>query len=199
MTFRVLCLSLACGFLWAQNGTDPWSQSYKLEIQKDYAQAAKVIAPFRESNEFAQLRWAYLTYMQGKYDESAKAYQKALEMNPKSLDALLGMTLPLMAQKRWSEAAAKAQKAIEASPWHYTAEVRLLYCAEAQSQWDVLLSRGRELARRYPSDATAVRYWARGAAMLGQTQAAREAYRRVLELYPGHTEAEAYLKSKSGS
>jgi tetratricopeptide (TPR) repeat protein len=176
---------------------DPWSQTYRLEAQKDYTQAAAVIASQRDTSEFAQLRWAYLYYLQGQYDAALQGYQAAYRMNPQSLDALLGMTLPLMAQKRWSEAANKAQQVLDASPWHYTALLRLIICEEAQALWFTMANHAQGLARRYPSDASAVCYWARGEARNGRTAEATWAYQRLLQLYPGHQEALAYLKSSA--
>jgi tetratricopeptide (TPR) repeat protein len=178
----------------AQPETDPWSLSYRLEAQKDYLQAAAAIASQRDANEFAQLRWAWLSYLQGNHEAALQGYQAAQKMNAQSLEAPLGMTLPLMAQKRWRDAAAKAQQVLDQSPWHYTAMMRLIACEEAQSLWFTMATHARDLARRYPSDVTATLYWARGEARNGHRADAALAYQRLLQLYPGHAEALEYLK-----
>ena len=172
---------------------DPWSQSYRFESQRDFVQAALVIKPFLETSEFAQLRCAYLAYLQGRYDESLRGYQRAFEMNAHSLDALLGMTLPLLAQKRWDEAALKANRVLELSTWNYTAALRLMLCEEARGNWNALATLGSELSRRYPSDMSAALYWARGEAKIGRNADAVRAYERVLQLNPGFKEAVDYL------
>jgi tetratricopeptide (TPR) repeat protein len=190
---RLIPHLLALSVLGLHGQSDPWAESYRLEGLKDFRQAAQVIAPFTATNEFAQLRHSYLAYLQGHYDDSYKGYQRALEMNPLSLDARLGMTLPLLAQQRWTEAAARARQVLDQCAWNYTAHVRLLVCEDALKQWDVLARHGQDLARRYPSDATALVYWARGEDHLGNQEGAGRAYQRVLQLYPGHKESLDYL------
>jgi cytochrome c-type biogenesis protein CcmH/NrfG len=53
-----------------------------------------------------------------------------------------------------------------------------------------------QLAQRFPSDASAWVYLARAEAGLNNGERAREAYRRVLQIVPGHAEAANYLKTK---
>lgn len=168
---------------------DPWRESYALEAAGQYAQAAARIENQSRASDFALLRLAYLSYLQGRHDEAVRGYQRALEANPQSLDASLGMMLPLMAQMRWRAAADQARLVLQYSNWNYTAHVRLLACEEAEKQWKTLADHARELTRRYPSDATAWVYLARGEFNLGNRKKAAEAYARVLQIYPDHVEA----------
>jgi tetratricopeptide (TPR) repeat protein len=188
---RFLALVLAAIPVWA---ADPWSDSYKLESQKQYAQAAQVLAPLAQTQELAQLRVAYLSYLQGKYDESIAGYTKALQMNAFSLDAPLGMTLPLLAQGRYEEAAVQARSVLAKCTWNYTAHVRLLACEEGLRNWSAMVTHARMLVLRYPSDATLWVYLGRAEARLGSKDQAVMAYQRVLQLYPAHNEALAFLQ-----
>lgn len=175
---------------------DPWSESYRYEAQKDYGKAAQALQALPQNLELVQLRQAYLAYLQGRHDDSVRGYRRALETNPQSLDAQLGLALPLLAQQRWNEAAVECRKVIAQCAWNYWAHLRLLVAEEGLQQWKILAAHGKELARRYPSDASAFVYWARGEAKLGNRAEATQAYQRVLQLFPGHKEATAFLASR---
>lgn len=175
---------------------DPWAESYRLESLTQYESAAKALAPVLSKNpnhEFAILRQAWLNYQQGNHNESLRLYQKSLDLNPQSLDARLGLMLPLMAQQRWREVASHANKVLEVAPWNYYAHIRLMVSEEGERKWDTLAKHASQVSQRYPSDATAWVYLARANVWLKKDKEARQAYEQVLERYPGHIEALQYL------
>jgi tetratricopeptide (TPR) repeat protein len=189
----LLLLTFANGS-WA----DIWSDSYELEYAAQYKSAAELFDPLLKQepgNEFARLRRAWLHYLAGSYNSSQSDYKKALQANPESLDATIGMTLPLLAQQRWKEATLYARQALHVAPWNYYAHLRLLVAEEGQQQWKTLLEHAQNLHRRYPSDATVLVYQARAQLWLGDRKAARNSYQQVLQRIPGHVEAQNYLES----
>jgi len=176
---------------------DPWAQSQQFEAKGEYAAAAGLIEPFLYSGkekEFAFLRYGWLSYLQGRYDSSIKSYNTALQLNPQSIDARLGISLPLLAQQRWQDTARHLQKILAVSPWDYTAHVRLLIVEEGLQKWDVLARHAEALNQHYPSDATVLVYLARAHAWLGQKDKAAQAYQQVLVRIPNHVEASRYLQ-----
>lgn len=179
---------------------DPWQQSHALEAQMDYAGAVQSLQPILNKNrkhEFALTRYAWLSYLQKEYNVSYDYYRQALEVNPQSLDAQLGITLPLMAQGRWQEAATYAKKTLQTAPYQYYAHVRLMACEEALLEWNALFDHATKLSRIYPTDATILVYQARAASVSGKSNIAIEAYKGVLERSPGHLEAIRYLASNN--
>ncbi|MBI3393266.1 MAG: hypothetical protein HY039_08765 [Nitrospirae bacterium] len=194
LTFAVFLWQCASAFA---SGNDPWAQSYKLEQGGLYAQAAAVLDPLvarQPPHEFALLRHAWLNYLQGSHNEAVHKYTAALKVNPRSLDARLGLTLPLLAQQRWGEAAYHAKQVLAVSPWDYLANVRLMICEEGERKWEDLAKHAAEVALRYPADATVLVYLARAEAWLGHAGKAKTAYLQVLERIPGHVEATNFLK-----
>lgn len=188
-------LALLVGFS-AGSQADIWSESFKLESMAQYKAAAKLLDPLlkkQPSNEFAMLRRAWLHYLAGNYNRAHSDYKKALQANPQSLDAQIGIALPLLAQQRWKEAASYARQALKVAPWNYYAHLRLLVAEEGQQQWQTLLKHCQELHQRYPSDATVLVYQARAQHWLGDKQAASDTYRQVLQRVPGHIEAQQFL------
>lgn len=189
---------LTSGSAAAQNNVSVWQESYMLESAGKYAQASAFMdSVLRESptHEFALMRHAWLNYLQGKYNDALRDYNHILFVNPQSLEARLGLTLPLMAQQRWREAAIEAHKVIAVSEWDYTAHMRMLVCEEAERKWDELAHHATELALRYPSDASVLVYLARAEAWRGNIRNAKAAYIKVLTRVPAHVEALAYLKN----
>ena len=182
-----------CGQAVAQ--TEEWTNSYKSEAAGNYQQAAQQLEKLAASDELSQLRRSYLLYMQGRYPDAVKGYQRALEMNPQSFDAVLGLSLVLLAQGRWSDAAAQANWVLQNAPGNYVAQLRMLVAEQGQLKWNDVSKRAEELVRRYPTDPTMWVYVARSAAGLGNKNRAREAYQRVIQLVPGHIEALKYIGS----
>jgi tetratricopeptide (TPR) repeat protein len=175
---------------------DAWGRSVTLEVNGQYVAAARsleAILKKEPGNEFAHLRSGWLYYLAGKYSTSIKHYQTAQKLNKQSLDARLGLMLPLMAQERWREAAQLAEAVIAESSLNYYAHLRLLICEEGLKNWVQLRDHALRMTRYYPSDAGFQVYLARAYDHLGEKGAAREAYKHVLERYPGHVEASLYL------
>ncbi|VAW61395.1 hypothetical protein MNBD_GAMMA09-753 [hydrothermal vent metagenome] len=179
----------------AHSNETVWTQSLKLEAQKNYEQAAVVLTPLIENNsdEYALLRSAYLSYMQGEFNDSISQYLEAIDLNPKSIDARLGVTLPLIAQRRWRQVKRYTYEVLRQSHWNYTAHIRLLIAEEGMRNWKDLASHAKQIAEIYPSDATALVYLARANIWLSNTRAAINAYKEVLKRSPAHIEARQFI------
>ncbi len=187
----LLMLSFSC---FAEESV--WKESYQLEAKANYQQAASKLSSLLESNnEYAILRYAYLNYMQGEFNDAIHYYKKAIELNPASIDAKLGITLPLMAQKRWRQVKLYTHQVLTLSHWNYTAHVRLMIAEEGQRQWTTLAGHAAQLSKAYPSDTTALVYLARAYAWQDNKADAKKIYNDVLIRVPGHYEATAYLKN----
>jgi len=192
------------GFIWVAvfasthsfAAIDQWKESYRLESLSQYDVAVKImdaIIKNESKNDFAVMRRGWLNYLRGKHDSAISDYKKALTMNKQSLDAKLGVILPLLAQQRWNEAVKFSKDVLKIAPWNYYAHVRLMVAEEGQKRWKTLAKHADEMYRRYPSDATILVYLARAQRWLGDNGAARGAYIKVLKRIPGHIEASQFL------
>lgn len=172
-----------------------WKRSHDMEAKGDYEGAAAIIKPWAASNdEYATLRYAYLKYMQGEYNESIEYYEKAIKLNPKSLSAKLGITLPQIAQGRWRQVKIYTRQVLVRSDWDYTAHLRLMMAEEATKKWHTLDRHAGGLIEIYPGDTASQVYLARANAWQGDVPVAKAAYKEVLHRSPDHIEAETYLK-----
>jgi len=202
MTFRLksmltlIMLVMAVPAFAQAAGKSVWSDSYALEANGNYEQAAALMVPLLgrgSDGELALLRYGWLNYLQGNYNDSIGAYKQALEHNQRSFDARLGIALPLMAQQRWNEAARYLRQVLAQSPKHYLASLRLLVCEEGLRKWDTMAKHSLEVAAYYPSDASFLVYLARAYAWQGKHLLAKNVYQRVLVRIPGHIEATRFL------
>jgi len=182
----------------AKTLNDIWMSSYTLEANGEYEKAAAVIQPYLstgELSEFTTLRYAWLSYLQGNFSDAVRSYKQAITLNRRSIDAKLGVTLPLMAQRRWRETMRYLKQILAEAPLNYTAHIRLMVCEEGLRQWETLEKHAATVHAHYPSDATALVYLARSHAWQGEILLAKSFYRKVLIRIPSHLEALQFIKN----
>jgi len=190
-------LAMAClPNAWAAELENRWATSYALEANGQYEQAAALMVSEMDhgnASEFALLRYGWLNYLQGNYNDAIRTYTRAMERNHASIDAKLGIALPLMAQKRWREASRYLNQVLGQSPYDYTAHVRLLICKEGLRQWEALQHHADILTAYYPTDATVLIYLARAYAWQGDKAKAKAAYQQVLIRNTLNVEASRFI------
>lgn len=190
----IITFSLCINITSAHAETNPWKESHRLEQVFQYDSAINVLKNISSKNELVNLRRGWLNYLKGSHSKSIEHYKKAIKSNSLSLDARLGIILPLLEQQRWREAASNANKVIEVAPWNYYAHIRLMQTEETLKEWEKLFKHSDAVHQRYPSDATVLVYMARASHKLGNKKQAKDFYNKVIELIPGHFEASSYIK-----
>lgn len=191
-----LMLALSASITQA-NSDDNWALSYQLEAKQKYAEAQKVMESVSDTGRDAELlalRNGWLLYLQDNYSDAIRAYNKALQINPRSLDARLGFTLPLMAQSRWQEAARQAQLALDQASGNYTAHLRLLACELALQQWDQLRTHAQQLNALFPAEHLPWLYLGYALQNKGKNNEARSAFQQVLIRSPENGDAKTAMQ-----
>ena len=176
-----------------------WQSSYQLETAGKYNEAIAALDPVPVNGaeaELKSLRRGWLYYLQGSHGDAIREYRIAIERNSRSIDARLGVTLPLLAQKRWREAEQSARAVLDLSPNNYTGLLRLVVALEGQRDWAPMAKAAAMITSSYPSDATGFVYLARAYAWQEKRAEAVAAYQAVVVRYPGHLEAKAYIEKK---
>jgi tetratricopeptide (TPR) repeat protein len=164
----------------AENGKDIPKALQSLEIMVDEAQSDYLI----------NLRLGWLHYLNRDYEKSVQFYKKALDLTAQqSIEAMLGLVLPLAAQSEWAQVEDLYQKILRLDSGHYTANLRLgqIYLnrgefARAQKYFAVIL-------KRYPGDYEANLSGGWNAYYSGDAPAARKCFEQALMLSPGDTSA----------
>jgi tetratricopeptide (TPR) repeat protein len=177
----------------AHSQTNPWSESYRLEAAGKYAEALAQVEPL--GTELAVLRSAYLIALQGKFADAEKRYSKVLDMNSKSIPALVGIMNQQMAQLRYADTITTGMRVLKDNPYDYTAQTNIMFCQWKMSAWADLQKRASDVSPRYPNDVSILVYWARAESALGNKKKARDIYSQVIDLFPGHIEATTFVKA----
>ena len=194
-----LLVSLAASSAPAMAQDAAWQQSYALEATGKYTDAMAAIDAVPANGPDAELkllRRGWLFYLPGRFEESIREYRLAIDKNSRSVDARLGVIMPLLAAKRWAEAEKAAKAALDVAPNNYTALLRLVIAQEAQQNWQGMFVTTKAMSEAYPTDTTALVYLARSLAWMNKTADAKATYAGVLTRYPGHLEAKAYIEKK---
>jgi tetratricopeptide (TPR) repeat protein len=101
--------------------------SLKHETAGDYGKAIQSLLPAIEDHPddyLLNLRLGWLHYLSGKYKESKQYYSRAVAANSKSVEALLGRTLPLASLNEWSAVEEDYRAILKIDAMEYTANLR---------------------------------------------------------------------------
>ncbi len=79
--------------------------------------------PLNNNKDYIELGWQYRN--QGKYNEAAEMFRKAVEINPKNEEAYIGLGVQYMLQGNTDQAETMYKKAVEISPLSYDAYFHL--------------------------------------------------------------------------
>lgn len=166
-------------------------ESYALESSYRYEAALARVSEVPAAGEDAylvHLRSGWLLYLLGRYQESVTAYSAATDVQP-SVEARLGLTLPLVSLRRWSDVEALCLQVLEEAPGNYTAMSRLAYARFNQGRYAESAAAYEAVLAQYPGDLEmrAGLGWSR--LRQGDTAAAREAFAAVLRYSPDHASA----------
>jgi len=148
------------------------------------------------SNDYlVNLRLGYLYYITKKYDESIKFYSKAVELrNHQSVEAYLGLVLPLAAKEKWNDVAKSYEKILAHDPNNYTANLRLGQIMMNRKEYknaDQYLSK---VNRLFPSDYEANLSYGWNLFYLNRKAEAREKFIYVLMVSKNDESATEGLK-----
>lgn len=129
--------------------------SYRYEKAQNYPDAIKTMAPVTEAfpdGYTANLRMGWLHYLQGGFATARGHYEKAIKVAPYSIEAKLGVMLPLLAQEKFEDVEAYCKMVIRIDPNNYTANLRLTYALRLQKKYDAAEEIALRLLAYFPTD-----------------------------------------------
>jgi tetratricopeptide (TPR) repeat protein len=99
------------------------------EEKGNYNEAINRLMKIYEKNKenyLLNLRLGWLNYLKGAQDQSKKYYRTAINLSSeKSIEPLLGLTLPMAALEEWDEIRNTYLRILKIDPNNYTANLRL--------------------------------------------------------------------------
>jgi tetratricopeptide (TPR) repeat protein len=179
-----------------------WKQSYAAEASGQFQAAVDALgelpSPQREGY-LANFRRGWLMYRANQHAESVAAYKIAAKTEPESIEARLGLLLPLMALKRWDDVVALAEDILKRDPENYLALQRLAFAKFSSEHFPEAELVYRRLVEHYPSDVEmrAALGWV--AYRMGKQKEAATLFKQVLELSSDHVSATAGLRAATAT
>lgn len=105
-----------------------FNESVKHENNKNLDKAIESLKSVYDENKdnyLINLRLGWLYYQKKDYSKSKDFYLQAIKFNPKSLDAKLGLTMPLSAKNEWEKVKEQYFEILKINVMDYTANLRL--------------------------------------------------------------------------
>jgi tetratricopeptide (TPR) repeat protein len=176
----------------ASTVTELYQQSFSLETSGDYAGALarmNEVAAEVSTDYLLNLRRGWLLYLNGRYTDSVTAYRDAVALQPRSAEALAGLTLPLMALRQWSDAEKACSDLLAVAPGNYTGMSRLAWVLFSAGRYAEAERAYRGVLVQYPSDNDMRAGLGWSLLRQGKSTDAQEAFKTVLRTVPGHVSA----------
>lgn len=174
-----------------------YTDSHSYEKMAAYDDAIKSIIPLykeRPGDYFLNLRLGWLYYLAGKYGDSAVYYQRAVEIMPKSLEALLGESLPLMAQSNWQEVERLMNHVINKDHYNFYANLRLASSLRHQMKIKLAERVARKMLETYPANLDFLSELGLTLKLKGEKEETSRIFRNILYLDPQNVTARGVLK-----
>lgn len=130
-------------------------QSSGFEKSQDFEKAIAAVLPLAAAHAddyTLNVRLGWLNYLDKKYDASEKSYRAAIEAAPQSIEAKLGLLLPLLADAKYQTAESVARQILETDPANYLANLRLAVALRLQLKLDEAQEIVESNLAKYPAD-----------------------------------------------
>lgn len=155
----VVFLMIASSGSWALSYEEVqknYALSYKAEYELNYAEAIKPILAMLNSygaqKYHFNLRLGWLNYLSQNYKDAVAYYKQAIAIEPGSIDARLGIILPLMAAENWVEAIKAGTAALRVDANNYYVNSRLAYCYFSNADYANAEKFYQKVLELYPTD-----------------------------------------------
>ena len=177
--------------------SNAYHNSFKYEKEKDYDNSIKAIIPVFESypkGYTVNLRLGWLYYLKGAFKNSKVHYNKALSIVPTSVEAMLGLSLPLIAQKRWEDVVKLMYKILKIDYYNFYGNLRLSLALRNLSKYSEAQKIDEKMLAIYPANVTFLTELAVNIYKQGKYTYAKSLFGDVLTLDPENSVAKMYLK-----
>jgi tetratricopeptide (TPR) repeat protein len=169
-----------------------YRESYQLEANRD-AQGA--LGKMREikakagNSYFVAVRSAWLAYLVGDFAGSEASYRDAAALAPKAIEPRIGLTLPLLAQKKWRDLERACRDAMTFDANHATARARLAHALYSVGNFPDSATLYRKLVEDFPAELDYQTGLGWALLKMGRRAEARQLFAGVLAVSPDNVNA----------
>jgi tetratricopeptide (TPR) repeat protein len=134
---------------------EAYRNSYNYEKIQNYDSAINALSEVYKaykSTYTVNLRLGWLYYLKKNYANSLQYYKAAMTIAPKSIEAKLGYTLPLIAQNKYDDAIAVVRQILAADYCNYNGNLKYVYLLRLQKKYDLAIKISTNMLVLYPTD-----------------------------------------------
>jgi len=204
LTFIILFGAFSLSIIstaWSQSIPKIYQQSYEEEAKGNYQEAVFVLMQASQAGDNSylyHLRLGWLQYLASKYPDSVNSYRKAGIISKDSIEAKLGLMLPLMAQGKWSDAEKVGREILSLDKLSYLANSRLAYINYNLKQYKDAEAYYRNVLSYYPGDIEMQVGLAWSLLKQDKKESAGKVFNEILRYVPNHVSANAGMKIVKG-
>ncbi|TCK06325.1 tetratricopeptide repeat protein [Phorcysia thermohydrogeniphila] len=180
---------------------EAYQSSFTYEKSGNYEEAIKALMPVYKNypNGYTvNLRLGWLYYLIGKYANSIYHYEKALKSVPSSVEAMLGLSLPYMAQGRWGDVESLMYRLLKIDYYNYYGNLRLSFALRKLKKFSVAEAVARKMLAIYPTDVNFLNELAISLFHQGKKSYAESLFKDILILDPENVIAKEYMELLKG-
>ncbi len=186
----MLFLPLFC-FSQVEQNIEAFSESYALEAVGNFAKGIEEIESIYDENSYEiNLRLGWLYYNLGNYFESKNKYQKAVELMPYSIEAKLGLVLPVSAMGNWNDVIKTYEKVLEIDPQNTLVNYRMGAIHYERKEYEKALSYCEKTVNLYPFDYDSVVLLGWINYQMGNLREAKVLFQKSMLIKPSNQSAE---------
>jgi len=153
-TYITIALLFSITIVVGQNSvSEAFSKSYQAEYNKEYKDAIAEIDHIYSSDSYEiNLRLGWLYYSNGDHVKSKNYYSNAIKIQPKSIEAKLGLAYPIGALESWDELIILYNDILQIDPYNYTVNLRMATIYYYRKDFTKAETYGEKLSKLYPFD-----------------------------------------------
>ena len=171
--------------------------SYNYEKMGDYKDAIKVLIPLyqRYPNGYTiNLRLGWLFYLDKKYSNSIKHYQKASMVYPYSIESKLGLMRDYLALEDYKKALNEGNIILKSDYYNFYGNYYEAVALKNMKDYKSTLSIANKMLSLYPTSVLFLNLIGEVYYLEGKKELAKKIFKDVLILDPNNVLAKSYLK-----
>ncbi|HEY5535739.1 MAG TPA: tetratricopeptide repeat protein [Ignavibacteria bacterium] len=186
----------------AQNGASTtgddlitaFKESYMYESKGQFSDAINSLNKVYDKNIYEiNLRLGWLYYENKQYQESVQYYQTSINLMPYSVEAKLGIVLPLAAFEDWTKVAEQYISILSIDPNNSSVNYKLGMIYYYKPDYEAAYKCFEKVVNMYPFDYYSSLMFAWSNYQLGKTREAEVLFNKVLLISPDDTSAQEGL------
>jgi tetratricopeptide (TPR) repeat protein len=167
-----------------------FERSYLLENEGEYTKAIQALKTIYDEDSYeVNLRLGWLHYLSGLFSEAVPYYQRCITLRPLSIEARLGIALPVASMGNWSQVEKYYREILEMDPENSWVNYRMALLYYGREDYQTAYKYIEKVVNHYPFDYDSVVLMAWINYRMGKTREARVLFTKSLLMRPGDESA----------